>query len=126
VNVYGTGRQILVRVIETRDEEIAAQVIKATNSQNQVSAASLRSAEPFQRSIEDYFLSQGLYYERKRNHYKNLKKPRTKTVEIPELAQAVASILLQEPHVARGTPSALVRASIQPRVQSEDTASGIP
>jgi hypothetical protein len=108
-NPEGRGRQVLVRVIETTDEEIAAQVIKATNSQNRVSAASLRSAEPFQRSIEEYFLGQGLYYERKRNHYKNLRKPRAKTVEIPELAQAVGAILLQEPHVARGTPSALVR-----------------
>ena len=117
----GKGRQILVRVIETRDEEIAAQVIRATNSQNQVSAASLRSAEPFQRSIEEYFLSHDLYYERKRNHYKNLKKPRAQTVEIPELAQAVASILLQEPHVARGTPSALVRDPRYSRVFNQKT-----
>ena len=56
----GKIRQVLVRVIGTTDEDIAALVIKATNSQNRVSAASLRSAEPFQRNIEEYFLSRGL------------------------------------------------------------------
>lgn len=105
----GQVRQVLVRVIATTDEEIAAHVIKATNSQNRVSAASLRSAEPFQRSIEEYLLARGLFYERKKNHYKNLGRLRADTVEVPELAQAVGAIILQEPHVARGTPSALLR-----------------
>jgi AIPR protein len=117
----GRMRQVLVRVIGTTDEEVAAHVIKATNSQNRVSAASLRSAEPFQRSIEEYFLSQDLFYERKKNHYKNLGRPRVKTVEVLELAQAVGSVLLQSPHVARGTPSALVRGKLYERVFSPST-----
>ncbi|MFD5328328.1 AIPR family protein [Streptomyces sp. NPDC127092] len=109
----GRMRQILVRVVETRDEAITAQVIKATNSQNRVSAASLRSGDPFQRSIEEYFQRQGFYYERKRNHYKNLGKPRTQIVEVLELAQAVGAILLQQPHIARGAPSSLVRGKYE-------------
>ena len=117
----GRMRQVLVRVIGTTDEEVAAHVIKATNSQNRVSAATLRSAEPFQRNIEEYFLNQDLYYERKKNHYKNLGRPRTKTVEVLELAQAVGSILLQSPHVARGTPSAFVRGKLYERVFSPST-----
>lgn len=105
----GQVRQVLVRVIATTDEEVAARVIKATNSQNRVSVASLRSAEPFQRTIEEYLLAKGLFYERKKNHYKNLGRLRADTVEVPELAQAVGAIILQEPHVARGTPSAFLR-----------------
>ncbi|MFB8349947.1 AIPR family protein [Streptomyces niveus] len=105
----GQMRQILVRVVETQDETITAQVIKATNSQNRVSAASLRSGDPFQRSIEEHFQRSGFYYERKKNHYKNLGKPRTQTVEVLELAQAVGAILLRQPQISRGAPSALVR-----------------
>jgi hypothetical protein len=117
----GKVRQVLVRVIGTTDEDVAAHVIKATNSQNRVSAASLRSAEPFQRSIEEYFLNHDLFYERKKNHYKNLGKPRVKIVEVLELAQSVSSVLLQLPHVARGTPSALVRGKLYERVFSSST-----
>lgn len=105
----GRMRQILVRVVETRDDAITAQVIKATNSQNRVSAASLRSGDPFQRNIEEYFHRNGYYYERKKNHYKNMGKPHTQIVEVLELAQAVGGILLQQPQVARGAPSTLVR-----------------
>ncbi|GGO56605.1 hypothetical protein GCM10012287_50580 [Streptomyces daqingensis] len=118
---HGELRQLLVRVIETQDEEIAAQVIKATNSQNRVSAASLRSTEPFQRDIEEYFQRHGLYYERKKNHYKNLQKPRAQIVEVLELAQAVGAVLLQQPNVSRGTPSALVRGKLYERVFSTKT-----
>lgn len=117
----GQLRRLLVRVIETTDDAIAAKIIKATNSQNRVSAASLRSAEPFQRDIEEFFLQNGLYYERKKNHYKNLGKPRAKIVEVLELAQAVGSVLIQQPHVARGKPSTLVRGKLYERVFSEKT-----
>ncbi|MDX8032957.1 AIPR family protein [Lentzea sp. BCCO 10_0856] len=117
----GKIRQLLVRIIETQDEAVAAQVIKATNSQNRVSAANLRSAEPFQRSIEEYFQKHGLFYERKKNHYKNLGKPRAEIVEVLELAQAVGSIILHQPNTARGMPSALVRGKLYEKVFSSNT-----
>jgi hypothetical protein len=105
----GHSRQILVRVIESADEKISAQVIKATNSQNRISVATLRATEPFQRSIEQFLAQHHLYYERKKNQYKNQNKPRANIVEVLELAQALAAIILCEPHTARGRPSALVR-----------------
>ncbi|CAM4100801.1 AIPR family protein [Kibdelosporangium persicum] len=117
----GKVRQLLVRVIETQDDTVASQIIKATNSQNLVSAANLRSAEPFQRDIEEYFQRHNLYYERKKNHYKNLGKPRADIVEVLELAQAVGSILLQQPNTARGMPSSLVRGKLYERVFSDKT-----
>jgi hypothetical protein len=106
----GEARRLLVRVIEAGDEALASHIIKATNSQNRVSSASLRAAEPFQRSIEEFFSQHGYYYERKKNQYKNLGKPRNKIIEVLELAQAVGAIILCEPHISRGQPSALVRA----------------
>ncbi|TDC38343.1 hypothetical protein E1211_07185 [Micromonospora sp. 15K316] len=110
------NRQLLVRVIQAANESLAAQIIKATNSQNRVSVASLRATEPFQRDIEEFFGKHGLYYERKKNYYKNQTKPRAKIVEVLELAQAVASIALHAPDSARARPSALVRDGEYQRV----------
>lgn len=112
------ARNALVRVIETQDENLATQIIKATNSQNRVSVASLRSTEPFQRDIEEFFAKHDLFYERKKNQYKNQGKPRAHIVEVVELAQAVAAIVLCEPNQARGRPSALVREGIYTKVFS--------
>ncbi len=109
-------RHVLVRIIETTEDDIAAQIIKATNSQNRVPPASLRAAEPFQRSIEEYLLVRGRYYERRRNHYKNQGKRRTLIISVSELAQAVASILLAMPDWARGRPGALIRDRTYPKV----------
>jgi hypothetical protein len=117
----GSIRQLLVRVIEAEDEALAAQIIKATNSQNRISIASLRATEPFQRSIEEYFLRRGLYYERKRNQYKGQGKPRKDIVEVLELAQAVGAIIICQPHTARGKPSALVRDPLYKRVFNHKT-----
>ena len=120
----GDGRNLLVRVIETQDESLASQIIKATNSQNRVSVASLRATEPFQRDIEEYFSRHGLFYERKKNQYKNQGKPRGQIVEVLELAQAVAAILLYQPHTARGAPSKLVRDPEYQRVFNRQTPFG--
>ncbi len=120
-DIEGGGRHLLVRVIEAQDDTLASQIIKATNSQNRVSIASLRAAEPFQRDIEDYFSRQGYYYERKKNQYKSMGKSRAQIVEVLELAQAVAAIVLCEPHTARGRPSALVRDPLYQKVFDSKT-----
>lgn len=117
----GTKRHLLVRIIEAQEDVIMSQIIKATNSQNRVSVATLRATEPFQRSIEEYFSRHGYFYERKKNQYKNQGKPRSQIVEVLELAQAVAAILLHEPHMSRGQPSALVRDRFYGRVFNENT-----
>src|SRR4051812_22194689 len=51
----------------------------------------------------------GYYYERRKNHYKNAGVTRDKLIEVLEVAQSLAAILLCEPHVSRGQPSVLVR-----------------
>lgn len=50
----GSGRHLLVRVIEAPDDSVSAQIIKATNSQNRISVATLRATEPFQRKLEEH------------------------------------------------------------------------
>ena len=102
-------RNILVRVMVPDDEESRDRIIKATNSQTSVQRASLRATDKIQRAIEDYLKSRGLFYDRRKNFYKNSGKPRDLIIDIPYLAQAVMAILLRRPDTARGRPSSLLK-----------------
>jgi hypothetical protein len=106
-------RNILVRVIgvaETPDEaQTRNRIIKATNSQTAIQIASLRATDNIQRDIEDYLRSQGLYYDRRKNYYKNEGRPIAKIVSITYLAQSVIAILLRRPNDARARPSSLLK-----------------
>ncbi len=103
------NRNILVRVIKCSDAS-RSKIIKATNYQTKIPIASLMAtADPFQEMIEDYLKGQTYFYERRKNFYKNLKKPKRQIVSVTFLAQAVMAIVLQEPNNSRGRPSDLLR-----------------
>jgi len=61
--------------------------------------------------IEQYFALHDLYYERRKNYYKNLGRPRDKLITISYLAQAIAAIVLQRPNDSRGRPTTLIKKS---------------
>jgi hypothetical protein len=103
------NRKIMVRVIKPVDEKSRLKIIKATNSQTSVPIASLRATDEIHLNIEDYFLSQGLYYDRRKNYYKNLGKPAEQIISIPYLSQIITSIALREPNNSRARPSTLIK-----------------
>ncbi|MBK9719512.1 MAG: AIPR family protein [Saprospiraceae bacterium] len=84
-------------------------IIKATNSQTSVPIASLRATDEIHLNIEDYFLSQGLYYDRRKNYYKNLGKSADQIISIPYLSQIITAIALREPNNSRARPSTLIK-----------------
>lgn len=102
-------RSVLVKVIINKDKEITDHIIASTNNQNPVSAALLRATEPIQRNLELFFSNEGYYYDRRKNYYKNLGKPLSKIFSIQYTAQSIESILLNEPHTARATPTSLLK-----------------
>ena len=104
----GETRNVLVRIMVPPEEASRDRIIKATNSQTVVQAASLRATDKVQQDIEDYLNSRGLFYDRRKNYYKNEGKPRDKIVGIPYLAQAVMAIVLRRPDDARARPSSLL------------------
>lgn len=108
-NMENDDRKILVRIIVPTDPESRDRIIKATNSQTAVQQASLRATDKVHRDIEEYLRPLGLFYDRRKNFYKNEGKPRDKIIGIPHLAQAVMSILLQRPDTARARPSSLLK-----------------
>lgn len=103
-------RMILVRMILEDDESARDRIIKATNSQSNIPAASLRGSDSIHRLIEQYFKSHNYYYDRKKNKYKNQGKPSDRIFSISFLAQAVMSALLDRPDTARARPSTLLRS----------------
>ena len=102
-------RAILVRVISPETAASRDRVIKATNSQTAISAASLRATDKIQRDIEQYLRSCGLFYDRRKNFYKNEGKPVDKIVSIPAMAQALMAVVLHKPGTARARPSSLLK-----------------
>lgn len=102
-------RNVLIRVIKATNEKSRLKVIKATNSQTNIPPASLRATDPIHRDIEDYLLSKGFYYDRRKNYHKNQGRPKNKIISIPFLAQVVMSIKNRKPDYARARPSTLIK-----------------
>ncbi|HAO13079.1 MAG TPA: hypothetical protein DCQ51_18380 [Planktothrix sp. UBA8407] len=102
-------RAILVKIIVANKLEARDRIIKATNFQTPVPAASLRATEPIQRDIEDYFLNKDWFYDRRKNYYKNIGKTSERIISIPYLAQAVTSIVHRDPDIARSRPTSIIK-----------------
>ena len=103
------NRCVKVRVIEIEDDARRDRVIKATNSQTGIKPASLHATEPLQRKIGDYLLQQGIYYDRRKDFWRNKGKPADKIIGIDKLAQSVIAVLLERPHDARARPTTIMR-----------------
>lgn len=104
-------KTLQIKIIKSTDEKTRDRIIRATNSQTQVSDASLHATEEIQRQIEDYFLDNDWFYERRKNFYKNQGKPADRIVSISMLAQAVMAIGLSKPDAARARPTTLLKKS---------------
>lgn len=103
-------RKVLVRILVTGDDtETRDQVIRATNRQTSVPAASLRATDDIQRKIEAFFLANDWYYDRRKNYYRNQGKPVARIVGIPLLAQSVMAMGLSQPDNSRARPSSLLK-----------------
>lgn len=101
-------RNVLVRVIVPNNDASRDRIILATNNQTNIPKSSLRATDPIHWQIEMYFKGRGLYYDRRKNYYKNLGKKSSEIVSISFLAQCLMSLILQKPNYARARPSTLL------------------
>lgn len=114
------NRSILIKVIASEDDDTRDKIIKATNSQNAVQPATLRATHKIQRDIEETLKTVNLFYDRRKNSYKNQGKPADRIVSIPLMAQAIMAIILGKPDSARARPSSLIKdSSVYSQVFSE-------
>ena len=108
-DLSGENRNLLVRVLKPADQASRDRIIKATNSQTPIPAASLRATDKIHRDIEEYLHPRGLYYDRRKNFYKNTGKPIKRILTIPFVAQSVMACALSDPSNARARPSSLLK-----------------
>ena len=106
--IAGEKRDILIRVIVPESEETRDRIIRATNSQTPIPKSSLRATDQVHRQIEDYLKPRGLYYDRRKNFYKNEGKKPNEIVSVPFISQCLISTLMQKPDFARARPSTLL------------------
>ena len=119
-------RKVMVKIVSSENEETRDKIIKATNRQNPIQPATLRATDKIQRDIESALKSVGLFYDRRKNYYKNESKPLSKIISIPLMAQSVMSVILGRPDSARARPSSLIKSDQEyARVFSEKYPIGV-
>ncbi|MED4012938.1 AIPR family protein [Priestia aryabhattai] len=102
-------RSLMLKIIITKDRKTTDAIIKATNSQNHIPASSLRATDQIQREIEEYLLTKGYYYDRRKNFYKNEGKPRKNIISISYMSQCLTALLDRNPSKARSNPTTLIK-----------------
>lgn len=103
-------KKVLIRVIQVDENSpVVDEVIKATNFQTPIALPSFRASDKIQKDIEDYLKSTGLFYDRRKNHYKNQGKRADLIVTIQLMAQAVNCLILKDPGLSRRSPASLVK-----------------
>lgn len=101
-------RNILIRIIVPESEDSRDRIILATNNQTNIPKSSLRANDPIHWQIELYLKGRGLFYDRRKNYYRNQGKKSSEIVSVSFLAQCMISLLLQKPNYARARPSTLL------------------
>ena len=101
-------RTVLVRIIETTDSRTMDEIIKATNSQTKIGSNSLHATEEIHRKIESAMKVRNLFYDRRKNYYRNRGMATRSIVTITELSQALTAIVLRRPDDARARPTTVV------------------
>ena len=101
-------RSVLLRIIVPESEESRDRIIFATNNQTNIPKATLRVTDPIHLQIEMYFKTRGLYYDRRKNYYKNQGKKPAEIVGVSFLAQCLITLFLKKPDYARARPSTLL------------------
>ena len=99
--------EIVVKLVETDDEDTALEIIQATNSQIPIDPTSIKSQERTHKTIEE-FLKSGkdiVYYERRKNFYKRRNYPINKIIDPKRLFQVMRGTYFKKPSSSRRNPT---------------------
>jgi len=104
-----------VKVVETANEDIFAELVRATNSQTKVEEKQFFSLRPIVKKIETYFESMGdresrLHLERRSRQYLGQEIPVFRIFSVDNVAKAVCSMFLLRPDLAQSYPKRMYEA----------------
>ncbi|MFP2872596.1 AIPR family protein [Acetobacter tropicalis] len=110
---------LMLKVVETSDQNVVDDIVKSTNRQAKVNEDQFLSTINTTKKIEQYFNIRGkdadhrLYFERRTNQYashENVKAVRL--FDIRELARCFSSMFLDKPEIASRYPNKLTKDSV--------------
>ena len=90
---------VLVRIYETKERRISNAIAESTNSQTPIKTRDLRSNDEIQKKLEQGFIENGLFYERKARQFSE--QPKEQRVDALVAAQAYLAYTLELPEVAK-------------------------
>ncbi|QKG00442.1 AIPR family protein [Aeromonas hydrophila] len=102
--VVGDNTHIVIKVIETNDQDVINKIIRATNRQTEVKDEAFESLKPFHKDLEEFYKAKSnsipypIYYERRSKEY--LGDPKVKPVQVITLASQIksyVSLVLEQP-----------------------------
>lgn len=98
-----------LKIVETSNEDVFSELVRATNSQSKVEETQFISLRPLVRRIEEYFNTyegqEGrLYFERRDRQYVGRDVPIVRTFNINIATKCVTSMFLQRPDLAYRYP----------------------
>lgn len=108
-NIHENTR-ILLKIYDLSDDEIIAKITEGTNSQNPINFRDLKSNNPIQKIIQDYFKDNGILLEIKGGEFEKIKgNQKMEIVKNDFLIQSYVAIYKDNPAEARSKMLALRR-----------------
>ena len=101
---------LTLKVVETTDEDVFSQLVKATNSQSHVDEKQFLSLHPLAKRIEEYFKAYNseddgkLYFERRKKQYIGQDVPNLRVVDFDYVIRAVCAMFLERPELSSQYP----------------------
>lgn len=115
---FNNATSLLVKIIETKDEDFIYKITETTNSQTPIKAFSLKANDDTQKLIENYFEDNGVNYERRINSLKN--KGKKNICSIQKLFQLYTSQMLLKPSQVKTRPKSMFVTSYDDVFPSKD------
>lgn len=105
---------LMVKIIETDNQDILDDIVKSTNRQNKIEDHQFIATLDSIKSVEKYFLARGgeeehrLYFERRPNQFGRDNIPSIRIFDLKELARCTGAMFLDKADVASRYPNQLV------------------
>ncbi len=116
---------VSLKVVETKNEDVFSDLVRATNSQTKVEETQFLSLKPIVKRIEQYFNTyEGqdgrIYYERRDRQYVGRGVPVVRTFSLNVATKCVTSIFLQRPDLSYRYPKRMFEL-FSKEIFSDDT-----
>jgi hypothetical protein len=100
-----------IKVVETQNEDVFSDLVRATNSQSKVEETQFLSLRPIIRRVEQYFNTfnddSRLYFERRDRQYVGQTVPATRIFSVHNAAKCVAAMYCNRPELAARYPKTM-------------------